>query len=900
MRSEVVTPLPHSLIFPPREQFHISYALVRRIGEVEDDRLKAVYAWRTGRLIHDHFGKNALALDKSYTPSLNLSLGTSSSYNRSENVTREYAGSMICAGALANLTAAERDLTVKGSTIESKDVSLAAKGNVRLAAGENTSVTTTANKYSSASVGASFGINGLSDISIDVNRAKGNSKETHTSYSPALIRAEENAVITSGKDTDIIGSKVQGDKVTARVGGNLNIETLQEKETYEEQNTSAGFGISWNVNLFDGKTKQLATPDSENVYRKFSTPNIGGSFSKGNISSHYKSARDQAGIFAGTGGFDLLVGKNTDLKGALIASKAPADKNKLSTGTLSFSDLENEADYKADSHGMTLVTKSVREFEDGKIRSHNRLTPVPNLGITVQGSASTTTHSAIAPGTVIIRAGDKDALDKILRTTDNTLNTLEQIFSKEDVKEQKELAETFSRLLNQEIGDFAQRMQERAKTPEERKKWAEGSINITLLRALGSGIAASFGGKDALSGATGSIAHDLFAKEIAKIPDDNLQLLATAFIAGATAKLLNRDARTSAEAAVYAVHYNAHGHRRWFDGEVVYRDGKYYRYDKARDKEDEIEKPEEGMYIWKDDEDGSGNGQDYKIVSTDVSPDGLLKIDGDYISLKLDQNGNVVFTGGNSKLQEELNLHPVSSDISSNTHPFQGKRLRFIDGYWQGLKDGGSEYADDLKEMVQNPFDIAVNLVDLIKAVKEDPTLASEIGEAKLNEWSDIVHNVVHGSQVERGRELGHLTVNILSILIPAGNVGKAAKLSKLSKWASVFKNAEKTTLLHIPQVGNKLEYVFGKATGNLHNIQRSVDLQRKVNSIGIYDNENGRKIILDALSRTLNDKTSIKESLRDGRTLRESLLVGPQGVLKMETIWDGEKLITVKILGSK
>ena len=128
----------------------------------------------------------------------------------------------------------------------------------------------------------------------------------------------------------------------------------------------------------------------------------------------------------------------------------------------------------------------------------------------------------------------------------------------------------------------------------------------------------------------------------------------------------------------------------------------------------------------------------------------------------------------------------------------------------------------------------------------------------------------------------------------------KAAKLSKLAKWAPVFKNAEKTTLLHIPQLGNKLEYIFGKATGNLHNIQRSIDLQRKVNSIGIYDNENGRKIILDALSRTLNDKTSIKESLRDGRILRESLMVGPQGVLKMETIWDGEKLITVKILGSK
>ena len=151
------------------------YAPLKRIGEVEDDRLKAAYAWRTGRLIHDYFGKKALALHQAYTPSLNLSLGTSRSYNRSENVTREYAGSMIRAGELANLTAAERDLTVKGSTVESKDVSLAAKGNVRLAAGENTSVTTTANKYSSASFGASIGINGLSDISIDVNRAKGNS-----------------------------------------------------------------------------------------------------------------------------------------------------------------------------------------------------------------------------------------------------------------------------------------------------------------------------------------------------------------------------------------------------------------------------------------------------------------------------------------------------------------------------------------------------------------------------------------------------------------------------------------------------------------------------------------------------------------------------------------------------
>jgi putative uncharacterized protein (fragment) len=50
--------------------------------------------------------------------------------------------------------------------------------------------------------------------------------------------------------------------------------------------------------------------------RSFAKPNIGGSFSKGTINSHYRSARNQAGIFVGKGGFDLLVGKNTDLKAA--------------------------------------------------------------------------------------------------------------------------------------------------------------------------------------------------------------------------------------------------------------------------------------------------------------------------------------------------------------------------------------------------------------------------------------------------------------------------------------------------------------------------------------------------------------------------------------------------------
>ena len=119
-----------------------------------------------------------------------------------ENTTYEYAGSRIASGGNTNVTAGEHDLTVKGSAITGTDVSLSAKGNVRLETGENTSITTTENKFSSASIGASFTPQGLSNISVNANKANGNSKESMTAYSPALVAAENNLSLTSGGDMD--------------------------------------------------------------------------------------------------------------------------------------------------------------------------------------------------------------------------------------------------------------------------------------------------------------------------------------------------------------------------------------------------------------------------------------------------------------------------------------------------------------------------------------------------------------------------------------------------------------------------------------------------------------------------------------------------------------------------
>jgi RHS repeat-associated protein len=103
---------------------------------------------------------------------------------------------------------------------------------------------------------------------------------------------------------------------------------------------------------------------------------------------------------------------------------------------------------------------------------------------------------------------------------------------------------------------------------------------------------------------------------------------------------------------------------------------------------------------------------------------------------------------------------------------------------------------------------------------------------------------------------------------------------------------------LAAPQIGNKLEYVFGKATGSLHNMQRSVQMLSQLNRIGIFDNGAGRQIVNNSLINAYYNPNTIAAIQGNGRILRDSLVVGMNGVLKMQSVWEGSKLITVNLFG--
>ena len=101
-----------------------------------------------------------------------------------------------------------------------------------------------------------------------------------------------------------------------------------------------------------------------------------------------------------------------------------------------------------------------------------------------------------------------------------------------------------------------------------------------------------------------------------------------------------------------------------------------------------------------------------------------------------------------------------------------------------------------------------------------------------------------------------------------------------------------------VPELGRKLDYLFGLATGLKHNRQRSVDMLLQLESIGLSDNPAARTFIADHLAEVLSNPSTVARVQENGRVVRDSLLVGPKGSLKLETIWEGAKLITANIFG--
>ncbi|SCM78486.1 putative Filamentous hemagglutinin family outer membrane protein [uncultured Sporomusa sp.] len=497
---------------------------IERANHVADERLQALYAYKAYDTIKD-LSKLKNSEDLKQDVKVSISIGSSKSSSEQTVHVETITPSHLSASDKITITATGNDVTLQGTVIDAKDITIQAVGDINLQAAQNRQQITSNSKSSGWGVGVELGTGPFASVQ------KGSQKENGATvtHSGSHVTAADTLTLISGGDTNILGSKASGDQVIADIGGDLNIASLQDTDDYQENSKNSGI----KAGIGSGIT---------------------GSYNQGKINSSYQSVTEQAGIYAGEGGFDIEVGGNTDLKGAVISSEATPDKNRLSTDTLTYSDIENKAEYSASSVGVNLDTRKGAEVKNAGL--------TPDIGIPVSGDASSTTHSAIASGTIEVRSNPEQNLSDLSRDPSKALNALGQIFDKKTVQEQQELAKIFGEVAFKEIGDYALRMQEKATTLEEKAKWADGGEYKVFLHTVAGGLMSQLGGGSFTSGAMGAAVNEAVQKALAEKFKDNpaMHQWASAVLGAAAAKVVGGNAQTGASTAASGTKNNVLSH----------------------------------------------------------------------------------------------------------------------------------------------------------------------------------------------------------------------------------------------------------------------------------------------------------------------------------------------------
>ncbi|WP_303084128.1 hemagglutinin repeat-containing protein [Dialister invisus] len=427
-------------------------------------------------------------------------------------------------------------------------------------AAENRKTTEGNSRSKGAGITASFGIGGLQNVGISAGKSKGNMEEEIITHTGSAVTAKETLAMESGKDIDIKGSKAGGKKVEVKTGNNLSIESLQDSHTYHSRDKESGIHLQRDITARPDTGKKKMDDPYFSIGKKTETTD-----------STYTSVTKQAGIYAGKEGYDIQVKNNTRLKGAVIDSQAEKEKNRITTGTLTWENIDNKAEYKTGGHGISYNGKIGRGDKNDPLDSQtnnrygkdpvtgqrngmNKITqtiygskiPLNERGLlnipipSVKGKAGTTTTSAVSQGTITItdKENQKQDIEKLNRNTEDSLNKLKEIFEKTKVEERKRLLEELGIVGNRAIHEIASH-----------NGWKDGSAEKAALHGM---LGAKSGGS-ALSGLIAGGANEYaigYLKKtkgkdwIAKHPD-TVQNISAAF-GGILSKMTGGNGHTGA------------------------------------------------------------------------------------------------------------------------------------------------------------------------------------------------------------------------------------------------------------------------------------------------------------------------------------------------------------------
>ncbi|EHN9876195.1 hemagglutinin repeat-containing protein, partial [Escherichia coli] len=376
------------------------------------------------------------------TVGISLSYGSQSSKSEQQSEQTVAKGSTLTAGNNLSIQATgsgvkgvDGDLTIQGSQIKAgNNILLQANRDVNLVSAENTSKLEGKNTSSGGSVGVGVGVGsggwGIS-VSASANQGKGSEKGNGTTHTETTVDAGKQLAIISGRDTTLTGAQAGGETVKVDAGRHLTLTSEQDSDRYDSKQQNASAGGSFTFGSMSGSASVNLSRDK--------------------MHSNYDSVQEQTGIFAGRGGFDVTTGQHTQLNGTVIASTATADKNRLDTGTLGFSDIENRADFKTEHQSAGLST--------GGSVAGNFLGNMANnllVGANHEGHADSTTQSAVSAGNITIRdtQSQKQDVADLKRDAAHANQTLSPIFDREKEQQRLQQAQLIGEIGNQ-VADIA-------------------------------------------------------------------------------------------------------------------------------------------------------------------------------------------------------------------------------------------------------------------------------------------------------------------------------------------------------------------------------------------------------------------------------------------------------------